>query len=92
MSIEFLLAKIITDINTYIIPLLIAGTIVMLFYGIFQYVKSGGDAAKSNGIKTMTAGIMGLVVMLSVWGIVAMVTNTLGINGSTTITLPHIGT
>ena len=89
MTIQVLLSNVLTLINTYIIPLLVALAIVYFFLGIIKYIQGGGDG-KADGMKIMGAGIIGLVVMLSVWGIVTLVTNSLGVGGQQTITLPQI--
>ena len=87
MTIQVLLTNILTIINVYLIPLLVAGTIVVFFYCIFEMVR-GGDPGKAT--KTIGAGVVGLVTMLCIWGIVSLVGNSLGISGQQQITLPQI--
>ncbi|HEX8994124.1 MAG TPA: hypothetical protein VF803_02630 [Candidatus Paceibacterota bacterium] len=79
-------------INSYIIPLLVALAILYFFWGIVQYIKESSAEGKKDGLAIMGKGIIGLVVMLSVWGIVALIGNSLGISGSATVTLPSVRT
>jgi uncharacterized membrane-anchored protein len=61
-----------------LIPILIAATVVIFFWGLFQYVRgSGEDASKGKGI--MIAGIAALFIELSIWGIIVFAQSSLGI-------------
>ena len=64
------------SIVNLIIPLLIAVALVVFFWGLIQYITSADHA---KGRNTMIAGILALFVMVSVWGIIRVVGNTLGI-------------
>ena len=91
MTFQTLFTNILNLINGYIIPLLIAIAILAFFWGIIKYIwGAGGGEAKAEAVKIITAGIIGLVVMLGVWGLVALVSNTLGIGGTTTIVHPTV--
>jgi len=91
MTIQTELANILTLINTYIIPLIVAIAILSFFWGIVKFIQASGAEGKGDAVKAMTNGIIGLVVMLSVWGIVNLVGNSFGINGQQTVSLPRIG-
>lgn len=67
-------------ILSMLIPLLIAAALVAFFWGLVKYVWSGGEE-KKEGTNIMIAGIISLFVMVSVWGIVRIAQNTLGITG-----------
>lgn len=59
------------------IPILIALSVIVFVWGVFRYtVFEGGERSKSRDI--MLYGIIGLFVMVSVWGLVAIVRNTFG--------------
>lgn len=73
-------------INTILIPLLIAIALVVFFWGIVKYIFQG-----EKGMKTIQSGVIGLVVMLCIWGIVAFIGGSLGITGSAQFTTPKIG-
>jgi Na+/proline symporter len=72
-----------------IVPLLIGVAVVVLFWGIIQYIFT---ADKEKGKHTMIWGIVALFVMTSVWGLVNILRSTLlgsGISNSPTeIQLP----
>lgn len=90
----------ITDVNsifTFLLSLLnsatvliMAAAVVYFLYGVFQFVKAGGDAAgKDEGRKKIINGIIGLAVMGSVYGLVNILTTTMGLTG-TQITPPAL--
>ncbi len=75
MTLSELLSKIQTQIlNPLINFLLILATVIFL-WGVIQYViGSQGDPKKlEQGKNIMIWGIVGLAVMVSAWGIVAMI-------------------
>ncbi|MBP9839784.1 MAG: hypothetical protein KBC44_02275 [Candidatus Pacebacteria bacterium] len=79
------------DILSALIPFLIALGIVYFVWGVISYVVGNDEEAKKKGRDRMIYGIIGLVVIVAVWGIVRWVTNTFNVNNNTTITLPTIG-
>lgn len=67
-------------IYSSVIPLIIALAIVMFFWGVVQYVINDQEEAKrSKGKQFMIWGIIGLAVMMGVWGLVNILGNTFGI-------------
>ncbi|HEY1036991.1 MAG TPA: hypothetical protein VGE62_00250 [Candidatus Paceibacterota bacterium] len=64
------------------IILLLFGIAVLVFlYGIFEYVKgSGSEDARATGSRHMVAGVIGLFIMISVFGIMRAIMNTIGAN------------
>ena len=56
--------------------LLIAFAVVIFLWGVFQFIRAGGDEKTQAGKEFMFWGIVGLFVMVSVWGIVAILQNT----------------
>ncbi len=73
------------DIANRLIPLLIAVALVVFFYGIVQYIL-----AKEGAKDLMIAGLLGLFVMVSVWGIIRIAQNTLGVNNQAPISIPQV--
>lgn len=61
-----------------IIPVLIALGVVYFIWGIVQYVINSGEEAKAKGKTHMIYGIIGLVVIVGMWGLVGIVMNTFG--------------
>lgn len=63
-----------------LIPILIAATVVIFFWGLFNYVRKSGKKAE-NGKKVLIAGIVALFVEVSLWGIIIFAQQSLGIGG-----------
>ena len=82
---------VIGDILNIAIPILIALGVVYFVWGVITYVIASDEEAKKAGRNRMIFGIIGLVVIIAVWGLVRIVTNTFGINsGATNITYPTV--
>lgn len=68
-----------------LIPLLIGLTILVFFYGLFQYAWQQNE---ETGRKVMVAGLVALFVMVSVWGLIKLAQGTLFGNNTGAITTP----
>lgn len=68
-------------INTVIVPLIFALAFLVFVWGVLKYfIFSAGDEGKrSEGRQFVLWGVLGMVVLLSVWGFVNIVLSTLGI-------------
>lgn len=66
-----------------IVPLLIALGVVYFVFGVVQYVIAGGEEDKKKGKDHVIYGIIGLTVIVSLWGIVGLVVSTFDIGGTT---------
>lgn len=74
-----------------LIPLALAVALLVFFWGLIKYIWSAGDAeGKADGQKIMTAGILGLFLMVSIWGIVGIIANTFGIQTGTRQAPPSV--
>ncbi len=71
------------------IGFLIAVAILVFFVGIIKYLN-GGPEQKAGGMKIMLFGIIGLFVMLSIYGLVLLLQRSFGINSNTQITPPTV--
>lgn len=80
-TIESILCEISNILNT-IIPVIIVLGVVYFVWGVVSYVISSEEEAKKAGRDRMIFGIIGLVVIVSMWGLVAVVTKTFGLNSS----------
>jgi hypothetical protein len=67
------------EILSSVLPVLIALGVVYFVWGIVQYVIGDTDEAKTKGRDKMIFGVIGLAVIISVWGIVYIITTTFGI-------------
>ena len=63
-------------IANYVIPFLVTLGVIYFIYGVITYVISKGEEAKKEGRDRMIYGIIGLFVIVSLWGIVGILGNT----------------
>lgn len=79
------------DLLNLVVPVLIALGIVYFVWGVITYVIGSDEEAKQAGRNRMIFGIIGLVVIVGVWGLVRIVTDTFDINvGGENITYPTV--
>ena len=81
--------QLIHNINRFIINpiivLMFAAAILVFLYGVFEYFLHGSTAeARDTGRKHMFAGVIGIFIMISVFGIIEVVLNTIGASKSET--------
>ena len=76
-------------LNT-IVPILIALAVVVFVWGVVMYVVASDEEAKKKGKDRMIWGIIGLVVIVAMWGLVSVLTTTFGLNGSVNVQVPTI--
>ena len=88
-TIQGLLCKF-NELLSAVLPVLIALGVVFFVWGVITYVVSGDEEAKKKGRDRMIYGIIGLVVIVGMWGLVKIVTNTFGLDNRTNITLPTV--
>ncbi len=82
-TIEWIICKI-GDILNILIPILIVAGVVFFVWGVVQFVISDDEEAKKKGKNRMIFGIIGLVVIVAMWGLVGIVEKTFGLNGVNT--------
>ena len=86
------LAVLLTDYFNLAVQIMLAAAVVFVIWSGLKFVMSGGDEDKrKEGQSGIIYGIIGIAVMLSVWGLVALVTGSTGL-GTTkgTITPPSV--
>lgn len=68
-------------INTVIVPVIFALAFVVFIWGVVNYffINGGDEAKRSEGRQFAFWGILGMAVLLSVWGFVNLLLSTLGI-------------
>ncbi|MES2087474.1 MAG: hypothetical protein V4467_00620 [Patescibacteria group bacterium] len=83
-SIAGLLNRAIGVINL-LIPFLVGLGVFVIIYGIFTYISQAADEeARKQARDFIMWGVIGVVLMLSVWGLVNILYNTLGIDNTNT--------
>ena len=79
------------DIFNTVVPVIITLGVVFFIWGVVQYVISADEEAKKKGKDKMIYGIIGLVIVVGLWGIVGLIQNTFGLTANTgTIEIPKI--
>lgn len=74
-----------------LIPLFLALALLAFFWGLIVYIWKSGDAeGQERGKNVMIAGIVGLFVMVAIWGIVRIIANTFNITTGETQTAPRV--
>jgi hypothetical protein len=83
----------ITLINGILVPILIAIAFIVFLWGVYKYFILGADdeAARQTGRQFVLWGIIGLVVIFTVWALVALVMGTLGLGVAKSPPYPTIG-
>lgn len=73
-----------------VVPVLVTVGIIYFVWGIVSYVIADDEEAKSSGRARMMWGIVGLAVIVSMWGLVRILTETAEVNNNTSnIRLPN---
>jgi len=94
-EVDTFIKKISTFINNTLIPLLFAVALLFFLWGAFNYFVRGGsdEEAQTKGKEAMIYGIIGFVLMVSVWGIVNLIAGGLGFSNNDSIqNIPNIPT
>lgn len=76
-----------TGILDSVIPLLIGLALVYFIWGLVQFIgHSGDEAGRTEGKNKMFWGIITLFVIISVWGLVGILSSTFVLDNSTPTT------
>lgn len=68
-----------TSIGNTFVTLLISFAVIYIIYNVVRYLIASGDPEKrKEGGMGILWGVVGLFVILSIWGLVAILTNTFG--------------
>ncbi len=71
------IAPILTHIINPIVMFMFALAVVVFVYGILEMLSKGADAdARSKGKTHMVSGVVGMFIMISAWGIINIIANT----------------
>jgi len=73
------IAPILVHIINPIVMFMFALAVVVFVYGIIEMLSKGADPeAHSKGKTHMIGGVVGMFIMLSAWGIINIIANTVG--------------
>lgn len=72
---------IIGAINTAVVPVIFAFAFAAFIWGVMKYffINAGDEGKREEGRQFVLWGILGMVVLFSVWALVNMLLSTLGI-------------
>lgn len=78
-------------INSVLVPLIFAVAFIVFLYGIATayILNAGNETERAKGHQLMLWGIIAFAVMISIWGLVNVVSNTFGLSGSSAPELPQ---
>lgn len=84
------LENIVAFMNETLVPLVFAVAFLVFIYGVFKYFILGGsnEDKRKEGQQLMLWGIIGFVIMVSLWGIVNLVANGFGFSGENLENIP----
>lgn len=66
-------------LSNSVVPLLFAFAMVVFIYGVVKFIRESDSKQKEEGKNFMIWGIIGLFVMVSVWGLVNVLNVTFGV-------------
>jgi len=80
-------------INSILVPVLISIAFLVFLYGVYKYFIKGADndTERATGRTFTLYGIIGFVILFSVWGIVNIFMGTLSIGAGNMPAIPTIG-
>lgn len=85
-TISSIISDTIRPIIDTLVPLFIAVAVAVFLYGVVKYVTSAGDEEKRKEAKSyMLYGIIGLFVMVSIWGLVTIISDTFALDSNVTV-------
>ncbi len=86
------IADIVSILNA-LIPLLIGIALIYFIIGVIKYVSAGAEEDKRKEARNvMIYGIIGLFVIVAVWGLVKIVASTFDVDPGGTIDIPTLPT
>lgn len=88
-DISYIICRISGFINS-IIPILISLGVVYFIWGVISYAIAKEEEAKKEGRARIIYGIIALLVIVSIWGLVAILQNTFGIGSAGSGTTTYV--
>ena len=87
-------SKIINIINTVLVPVLFAVAFIVFLYGAFKtfIIGANSEEVKEEGKNLVLWGLIGFFVMVSIWGLVNILTGTLIFGNNQQVAQPTTST
>lgn len=77
------------DIINALMPFTVGLAVLFFMFGVFQFIRASGNEDEiTEGRNRMIYGIIGIFVMVSVWGLVNLLGNTFGLQSNIIPCLP----
>lgn len=71
-----------TNIGNVVVVLLISFSVIWIVVNVVRYLIAGGEEDRKKGGMAILWGVVGLFVILSIWGLVAILKNTFSTNNN----------
>lgn len=86
------LTNIVVFINQTLVPLIFAIAFLLFIWGVAQYfiLSRDSEEAKDKGKDYMIWGIAGFVIMVSVWGLVNLISAGIGLDEQNIRNIPNV--
>lgn len=84
---------VIDTINNILVPVLFSVAFIIFLWGAFTtfILGHGSDEVKEKGKNLMLWGLIGFFVMVSIWGLVNILTGTISFGNNSGVTTPSAG-
>lgn len=84
--------SVISFINSYLVPFVFAAAFLIFIWGMFTFFIRGGhsEEARGQGKQLMLWGVVGFVMMVSIWGVVNVVADGLGFRSQNIQQIPNV--
>ena len=74
-----------TVVNSYLVPIIFTIALLVFLFGVAKaYILTNSETERAKGHQIILWAVVGFAVMLSVWGLVNLLTTTFGLKGSST--------
>jgi hypothetical protein len=82
----------VSDIMGMLIPMALSAALIAFFWGLAKFIWQGSSNAekRAEGMSIMVTGVAALFVMVSIWGLVALLQRTFGVSSVTRVPAPTI--
>lgn len=90
-NLKNLASFIVCFLNNYIVPFIFALALIAFIWGVMQYyLNPENEEKRSKGKEFIVGGLIALFVMVSVWGLVNILTGTFSSMKNTAPTIPSL--
>lgn len=73
-----------------VVPIAIALALIYFIWGVIKYVISQDEEEKTKSRQQIIYGIIGMFIIVAIWGIVSFIAQYLGVTPTDTTTVPRV--